>query len=176
MSDYWYDDGEGHHYHECYDCGAQYDIGDHDFGDAEAKPTCSGTAELKCSICERYVEFEVEKSETHTYNINHYELSSYYNNDPDLEVIVSWHCDCWYSWEREGDAGEDLVWNVPKLNNTNYFTKSDKTYYTEYAANKEALAADLKAIWPDESDEVIDEALEDILSNMGFYNGVITIW
>ena len=174
-SDYWYDDGEGHHYHECYECGEKYDIGDHQLDESELKPTCSGKAELKCAICEREVEFDVEKSETHTYNIWHYDLSDYYINDPDQQVTVDWHCDCWYqdSWDREGEAGEDLVWNVPKLSNADYFTMKDKTYYVEYSANKEVLARDVKTLWPNESDETINEVLDEILYNMGFYNGVL---
>ena len=177
-SNYWYDDGEGHHYHECYDCYEKYDIGDHQLDESELKPTCSGKAELKCAICERQVEFDVPKSETHTYNIWHYSLSDYYNYDPDQQVTVNWHCDCWYqdSWDREGDAGEDLVWNVPKLSNTDYFASKDYGYYIEYKANKEALKRDIKAIWPNESDETIDEVLEEILENMGFWNGALTAY
>lgn len=181
-SDYWYDDGEGHHYHECYECYEKYDIGDHQLDESELKPTCSGKAELKCAICEREVEFDVEKSETHTYNIWHYDLSNYYNYDPDLQVTVNWHCDCWYqdSWDREGEAGEDLVWNVPKLSNTDYFTYREVSNYGysygEYKANKDALKRDIKAIWTNELDETIDEVLDEILSNMGFYNGTLTTY
>ena len=165
--DYWFDDGEGHHYKVCNDCQAQVEVGNHVCDESKKHATCSGKMEIKCSICECYVEFDVEKSETHTYDIMKPEVDVSYESLENY-ATVSWSCDCSFlaSWERNGDPGDDITW-VMNLTDSTLFGCRESSYGYGYdvTVKKDACIAKVKTLFPNESDADIEAALKFIVEN-----------
>lgn len=178
--DYWYDDGEGHHYKECSDCQAHLNVGNHECDESKKHATCSGKIEIECSVCKRRVEFDVEKSATHTYSvmnpvvdIDYATLASY--------ATVSWSCDCSFlaSWEREGNPGDDITWVMDLTDSTLFsYRASSYGYGYDVTVKKDACVAKIKTLFPNESDENIEAALKFIIENTSLngYNWKFTAY
>ena len=176
VSDYWNDDGEGHHYQICNDCGENVNVGNHECDESKKQPTCSGYCEVECSICHRRVEFVVTESSEHTFDItNNFDLSPNYLNDAQTPVVVSFHCHCWYLGDGEHTPADDVTWTMPALSNADYFTAT-QNWATSYSMKKDALGASVKEVFPNESDENIAAFLSSLETALNFYNGSITIY
>ena len=171
------DDYQGNHVKYCEMCWQVVESAPHQFDEADKHPTCSGYATVKCNVCGIEIETEVEKSAEHTYSLKNYELGSYYigPDDLDTDITITFYCDCYYSGSGS-DHGAPKTWNLPKLNNEEFWSKRVSYGTPTYTWKKELLIRSLKAVWPNESDEALGQFLETALYNLGIYNGSITIY